>query len=71
MSKHACSSPKGKVNRKSTTPKGKSRIKEMWKEDEETPGVVNLVSGLGDVDEEVNIIDNILTARVCPHGYVH
>lgn len=57
----------GSRNRKSMTPKGKKGLKEIWKRDEEDPNLINLTNQNGDIDDEVLILDSILTARIHPH----
>ena len=57
----------GSRNRKSMTPKGKKGLKEIWKRDEEDPNVINLTNQNGEIDDEVAILDGILTARIHPH----
>ena len=49
------------------TPKGKKGLKEIWKRDEEDPNVINLTNQNGEIDDEVAILDGILTARIHPH----
>ena len=49
------------------TPKGKKGLKEIWKRDEEDPNLINLTNQNGDIDDEVLILDSILTARIHPH----
>ena len=49
------------------TPKGKKGLKEIWKRDEDDPNLINLTNQNGEIDDEVAILDGILTARIHPH----